>query len=649
MSPLRSLNLSTDRRMELAPSQSDWQSNIGDNDNEKQSHRITHPERGDGRRLDIEAAVFPANNAYGARRGSYWIHLFGAFALGALWMRLGQSPIFHDLKLPLRIANSDSVDFQASPQAGSPHVHHYPPKQPINKFLELFPQNVGYEGVKATGAEAAIVATAPAWPVHTGAPQLVVPTPFAKPNSQLDEHQTGLDGPRKEGPEGRKFNMLEKWGHVSPWYSIERGGFGVDSGIQEPDTCRVTGLHFLHHHGARYPNLHGGPPTLAKKLHKNARRWIGIGKLDFLNHWTYKLGVETLTTFGRQQLFDLGSTMRMKYGFLLRDFTKANTIPVFRTLSPTHMVDSAQNFALGFFGYPIEGQYQQSITIEENGYNNSLIPKVTCPNADNNTKAGHEHDIQGFNLTISDVFAMQEMCAFETVALGYSKFCELFTEDEWEGFKYAMDPFFWYSAAFGSPVARLQGIGWIQELVARLTHTSIAIHNSSSNGTLDDNPITFPLNHTLYVDVTHKTVLLPIIAALNLTGFAQQGPLPYTHIPKTRSFRASELVAFATNIQFQLLECTSLPGPQIRIIINDGVVPLTGIKGCPAQKDEIRIGFGIVTVIGKLDHLAKLDGRLLLLKSHSTLQTLITLDAVDLNQPFIAVTKFMVSVMYNRA
>lgn len=43
---------------------------------------------------------------------------------------------------------------------------------------------------------------------------------------------------------------------------------------------------------------------------------------------------------------------------------------------------------------------------------------------------------------------------------------------------------------------------------------------------------------------------------------------------KPRSQRTKNLV----------LECTSLPGPQIRIIINDGVVPLTGIQGCPKQK-----------------------------------------------------------------
>jgi len=45
--------------------------------------------------------------------------------------------------------------------------------------------------------------------------------------------------------------------------------------------------------------------------------------------------------------------------------------------------------------------------------------------------------IDGLELNVRDVYAMQEMCAFETVALGYSKFCELFTEKEWEGFDYS--------------------------------------------------------------------------------------------------------------------------------------------------------------------------------------------------------------------
>jgi hypothetical protein len=79
---------------------------------------------------------------------------------------------------------------------------------------------------------------------------------------------------------------------------------------------------------------------------------------------------------------------------------------------------------------------------------------------------------------------------------------------------------------------------------------------------------------------------LTVITALNLTNFASDGPLPYTHIPHDRAFRSSELAPFATNMQIQLLECSSIPtGPQIRVVINDGVVPLTGIKGCPERED----------------------------------------------------------------
>ena len=33
-----------------------------------------------------------------------------------------------------------------------------------------------------------------------------------------------------------------------------------------------------------------------------------------------------------------------------------------------------------------------------------------------------------------------------------------------------------------------------------------------------------------------------------------------------------------------VLECTSLPGLQICIIINDAVAPLSGVKGCSTQK-----------------------------------------------------------------
>ena len=49
------------------------------------------------------------------------------------------------------------------------------------------------------------------------------------------------------------------------------------------------------------------------------------------------------------------------------------------------------------------------------------------------------------------------------------------------------------------------------------------------------------------LSLTYRTV----ITALNLSNFAEGGPLPADHIPEHRKFKASHLAPFATNIQFQ--------------------------------------------------------------------------------------------------
>ncbi|KAI0638912.1 phosphoglycerate mutase-like protein [Trametes polyzona] len=550
-------------------------------------------------------ALLPQDNDYvppppsSPVRGPYRLrHVVLAFAAGILSAVVVEFLVCSRYTLPFLIPDpqpSVLADF-ASPDAGSTEVHRFPPPSPTNAFPSLFPTHVGHAGPTPTGAEPALVATAPSYPLHTGAPHLLGPL-------ALNRNSSG-SSPKSDST----FDIFKHWGNLSPWFSVERGSFGVDSGPEAPPTCRVTGLHLLHRHGARYPTewaSYGGPANFSARLHNSADGWTTTGDLEFMNNWTYKLGEEILTPFGRQQLFDLGVSMRMKYGFLLQNFTESNTLPVFRTESQDRMLASALNFAIGFFGYPFEGQYQQSITIEDNGYNNTLAPYKTCPNAGDRTKSDRaipyvkqwasiylkdaldrlRPQMHGYELTIEDVYVLQQLCAYETVAIGYSKFCELFTEDEWKGFNYALDLYFWYDSAFGSPVARVQGIGYVQELVSRLTHTPIPVHNSSTNATLDDNPATFPLGQSLYVDATHEVVVLNVITALNLTNFAVDGPLPADHIPEHRAFKSSHLAPFATNIQFQLLTCDSHPDPQIRIIINDGVVPLTGIRGCPEDRD----------------------------------------------------------------
>lgn len=111
----------------------------------------------------------------------------------------------------------------------------------------------------------------------------------------------------------------------------------------------------------------------------------------------------------------------------------------------------------------------------------------------------------------------------QTVALGYSAFCDLFTEEEWKGYEYSVgachgllcilkihilaDLSFWYNNGPGNPAVAAQGIGWVQELVSRLTQTRITEFASSVNGTIVSSNVTFPLSQPIFVDATHDTVI----------------------------------------------------------------------------------------------------------------------------------------------
>lgn len=112
------------------------------------------------------------------------------------------------------------------------------------------------------------------------------------------------------------------------------------------------------------------------------------------------------------------------------------------------MLHSALNFAVGFFGLPIEGKYLQSVTIEADGvslpryvihrrrrlirtlqYNNTLAPYKTSPNAQDKSKADRgvyfvkewakvylenalarlQPQLKGYELTVEDVYTLQQV------------------------------------------------------------------------------------------------------------------------------------------------------------------------------------------------------------------------------------------------
>lgn len=111
---------------------------------------------------------------------------------------------------------------------------------------------------------------------------------------------------------------------------------------------------------------------------------------------------------------------------------------------------------------------------------------------------------------------------------------------------------FWYGNGPGNPASSAQGIGYVQELVSRLTKTPISTFDSAVNKSIVTNPTLFPLDQPIFVDATHDSVIsmsmfctipylnytdihwVPVLVAMNFTTLAATGPLPTDHIPNNR-------------------------------------------------------------------------------------------------------------------
>lgn len=72
---------------------------------------------------------------------------------------------------------------------------------------------------------------------------------------------------------------------------------------------------------------------------------------------------------------------------------------------------------------------------------------------------------------------------------------------------FLIDLDFWYGVGPGNPTSAAQGIGYVQELVARLTKTPITAASTTLNSTIVGNPSLFPLDQPIFVDATHDVVI----------------------------------------------------------------------------------------------------------------------------------------------
>jgi len=320
----------------------------------------------------------------------------------------------------------------------------------------------------------------------------------------------------------------------------------------------------LSRHGSRYPTSGANVEELGRKLAGAKGKFKASGALAFLNDWRYQLGYEILVPRGRQELFDSGVLHSYMYSQLYKPGSKI----IARTTTQDRMLKSAENFMAGFFGLEWTNNATLELIIEQPGFNNSLAGYIGCPNSykdragqnatvdwvmkylDNATKR-FQGMLEGLDWDVADTYAAQNMCPYETVAYGFSRFCDLFTYEEWVGFGYSIDLIFSGGSGFQSQTGRAVGLGYQQEVIARLKNQTLGYSHSQINITLDNNTDTFPLNQSLYFDFSHDTNIVSVLTAFGLTQFAE--PLKPDKYPGEHNFTVSHLVPFGARLDIEII------------------------------------------------------------------------------------------------
>ncbi|POS86449.1 hypothetical protein EPUL_001377 [Erysiphe pulchra] len=391
------------------------------------------------------------------------------------------------------------------------------------------------------------------------------------------------------------------WGQYSPYFSVPS-----DISPDLPEQCQITFAQVLSRHGARDPTLHKTQRynKLIEDIQSKATSYSD--QFAFIKDFKYTLGADMLSRFGQKQMIDSGISFYNRYKDNSRKIT-----PFIRASGQTRVIESAQNWTQGFhkarmhdLGSVDEGKYPYNIlTISEEAGSNNTLDHGLCREFEEGSfseigssakgiwasifipsiAARLNSNLPGVNFTSENAIDLMSICPFHTVAneLGHvSPFCNLFSEDEWHAFDYYQTLSKYYEYSWGNPLGPTQGVGFTNELIARMTNKPVNDH-TSTNSTLDSNPETFPISEKtiLYADFSHDNTMIAVYSALGL--FNSTPPLSNTTLEEAKAlkgFSTSWLVPFGGRAYFEKMKCANTDEELVRTIINDRVVPPVSCK-----------------------------------------------------------------------
>ncbi|KAI0338911.1 phosphoglycerate mutase-like protein [Trametopsis cervina] len=410
------------------------------------------------------------------------------------------------------------------------------------------------------------------------------------------------------------FNPLHHSGPASPYFDAPEL-FGISPDL--PAGCVVDKASYIMRHGARFPEpgSFNGWVNLYSKL-QNAS-YTASGDLTFLPSWVPPVDDAPheplfLTSHGATEAFTLGSQLRGRY-----QMTKGGDNFTVWSAGQQRVVDTATYFLRGYLS---QGNYRNASdanrgtvlfmpdSVASTGAD-SLTASAACPaysgNDGSNKATAFRATFQpavakrlntmlkGLTLNATDVGVMQDLCGFSFVINGDKRFCNIFTEQEWQDYEYAHDLNYYYGSGPGNPLAGTTAFPWLAAMTELFTST-----NTSTEGFVPP---------SLIISATHDNDIPPVAAALGiLNSSTSHGvfPLSPTRPDPRRTFFASNIVNFLGHIAIERLSCeapaghsvqhvanklTAVPGTgasakkYIRVLVNNAVVPLPTCQNGPGK------------------------------------------------------------------
>ncbi|KAI0638614.1 phytase [Trametes polyzona] len=399
------------------------------------------------------------------------------------------------------------------------------------------------------------------------------------------EHLEIRDGPASIGV---SREVQQSWSMYSPYFAAEEYQ-------PPPASCKISQVNIIQRHGARFPTS-GASKRIKTALGKlQAAEDYTDPLLSFVKNYTYTLGQDDLVALGAAQSSGAGKEAFERYASLVSN----ENLPFVRASGSDRVVATANNWTAGF-ALASEDRFKPVLSVIISEAANDTLDDNMCPAAGDSDPQTNQWLAQfappmtarlnagapGANLTDTDTYNLLTLCPFETVATEQrSRFCDIYEElQAEEAFAYNADLDKFYGTGYGQPLGPVQGVGYINELLARLTSQPVSDH-TQTNSTLDSSPETFPLNRTLYADFSHDNQMVAIFSAMGL--FKQPAPLDPVKPDPARTFRVQRIVPFSARMVVERLECEKEgeeKAQHVRVLVNDAVQPL---EFCGGDKDGL--------------------------------------------------------------